>query len=118
MEPADASAFLPFSVNDAFLLSVSQASSVVNRLDNDDFELLLRSVDLVVRSQAFSAEVFERILDVPSYVAEMLVGMLVRLDILSSDDQHGSRLVLVDIVDLPLILLRLNEGRVAWRNAA
>jgi hypothetical protein len=118
MEPVESFDFLPFSVHDAFLLSVSQATAVVNQLDDDDFELLLRSVDLVVLSQAFSQIAFERILDVPSYVAEYMTGLLVRLDIISADSQNGNRLVLADMRDLPLILLRLNEGRTVWHAAA
>jgi hypothetical protein len=118
MEPVDRFDFLPFSVGDAFLVSVAQAERVVNALDEDDFDLLLRCVDLVVLAQAFSAEAFESALDLPGDVADRMTRMLVELEILSADDMEGSRIVLSDMRDLSLILLRLNEGRIVWRTAA
>jgi hypothetical protein len=110
--------FLPFSIGDAFLLSVAEAERVVNVLDEDDFDLLLRCVDLVVLSQAFAQEAFENALDLANDVAERMTAILVQLEIISSDEVDGTRLVLADMRDLPLILLRLNEGRIIWRAAA
>jgi hypothetical protein len=118
MEPVDGFDFLPFSVGDAFLVSVAQAERVVNTLDEEDFDLLLRCVDLVVLAQAFSADAFEYALDLSSDVADRMTRMLVQLEVLSADEIEGSRIVLADMRDLPLILLRLNEGRIVWRTAA
>jgi hypothetical protein len=118
MAPVEGFDFLPFSVSDAFLLSVAQAEGVVNVLDEKDFGLLLRCVDLVVLSQAFSREAFGLALRLSEAMTEKMTGMLVELAILSADEVGGNRLVLADMRDLPLILLRLNEGRTTWRTAA
>jgi hypothetical protein len=118
MAPVDGFDFLPFSANQAFLPSVSLAERVVNSLDDDDFELLLRSVDLVVLSQVFTEAAFERALDLSSVVAAQMTGMLVQLEILSAEEMAGARVVLTDMRDLSLTLLRLNEARTEWRAAA
>lgn len=110
--------FFPSTIGDAFLPSVAHAERVVNVLDDNEFDLLLRCVDLIVLSQAFSEEGLARALDLSSAAAEQMTWMLVKLDILSTDEVDGTRLVLADMRDLPLILLRLNEGRTVWRSAA
>lgn len=119
MAPVDGFDSLPLSLCNAFLPSVAQAQAVVNALDEEDFDLLLRCVDLVVLSQTFSEGGLACALDLPGAVAEQMTDLLVKLEILSSDEIDGIRLVLVDMRDLPLILLRLNEGRrTVWRSAA
>ncbi len=118
MKSSDGFDFLPFSAGDAFLPSVAQAERVVNGLDDDDFDLLLRSVDLVVLSQVFSEDAFARALGLADWVAGHMTGLMVELEILSSDEIDGGRIVLADMRDLQLTLLRLNEGRTAWRKAA
>ncbi len=83
-----------------------------------EFDLLLRSVELVVLSQAFSESRLGLALRVPPIAAHRMTELLEQWRIIGAPDYDGGRRVLAPMRQLSAILFRMREQRGSLASAA
>jgi len=80
------------------------AIALLSSLGSRDFDLLSRTVELVVQSQAYSSARLAVALRVEAAMAAQLTGALVVLGVIADGEPDDPRLVLIDVSNLAGLL--------------
>ena len=83
------------------------ADDLIRTLSERELALLLRTVDLVVLSQAFSRERLQYALQISAKEAAQMTVLLELLGVISTYEVEGQREVLAELHQLPVLLVRL-----------
>jgi hypothetical protein len=86
---------------------------IVNSLDQTKFELLLRTLDAVVLSNAFSRAGLQQALRLSPADAGLMTSVLESIGVIRAGGFNESREVLAEITQLPLMQTRLGGCREA-----
>jgi hypothetical protein len=95
------------SIDDSFF----EWNGALDGLDENDFSLLVRSVELVVQAASFSPERLQLALRISPESAAKMTTSLERLAVIAPGDAYASRRVLVGVRGLPVLLAKLLSGR-------
>ncbi len=106
----DAPGRSPYSVDHA---DGHDIRSAIAPFDSAEFEMLLRAVELVAQSRAFSPLGLQRALRLTPQLAGRLTLAMQLMAIISPTASEKSATVLVDFDDLPVLIPRL---RAHWRD--
>ncbi|MEJ1231409.1 MAG: hypothetical protein WDM88_13380 [Galbitalea sp.] len=87
----------------------------VEGLDEQDFALLVRTVELVVQASAFSSERLEYALRISAATAARLTRSLEKLGVIAKGGPTDERVVLIGIRGLPILQAKLFSGGSARR---
>ncbi len=82
-------------------------SEQVAALDEADFRLFMRTVELVVQAGAYSRPRLQAALDLSTETAKHLTHLLEQVGVISMGDPEHTRAVLVRADRLPVLLTRL-----------
>lgn len=87
------------------------AQGFIASLGSRDFDLFVRTIELVVQSQAYSRVRLQHALGLTPGVAAQLTEALVILGVLEDGEPDDPRLVLVDVPDLAALLADVHSHR-------
>ncbi|HEX4059097.1 MAG TPA: hypothetical protein VHX87_12395 [Galbitalea sp.] len=85
--------------------------------DEADFNLLVRTIELVVQAGSFKRERLQQALRISPDTAARMTTSLEKLDVIGPGKADGPRHVLVNIVGLPVLLAKVLSGRHYLPNA-
>jgi hypothetical protein len=88
---------------------------VVDEFDQAEFDLLLRTVELVVQAQAFSGVRLGHALHIPTHMVNRMTRALEEIGVISAPGFDGRRRVTADLRSLSTVLTTLasNHGESA-----
>jgi hypothetical protein len=97
-------------------LSVSQTSyfdwnGALDDLEESEFGLLMRTVELVVQAQTYSRERLQLAIQISPEQASRMTRSLELLGVISAGEPNAQRRVLVSVRTLPVLLAKLLSGR-------
>ena len=92
---------------DAYAGAFERGSDRVASLDEPEFRLFMRTVELVVQAGAFSRPRLQAALGITAESSRHLTHLLEQVGVISMGDAEHSRAVLVTIDHLPVLLTRL-----------
>jgi DNA segregation ATPase FtsK/SpoIIIE-like protein len=101
----------PFAPPAAIDGSYFDWNGALDGLDEGEFALLMRTVELVVQAQTFSCERLQLALQISSESATRMTRSLELLGIISAGEPKAQRRVLVSVRTLPVLLAKLLSGR-------
>jgi hypothetical protein len=85
--------------------------SLVQTLDDADFALLMRAIELVVQAGAYSQVRLQHAMRIPARTAVRLTSLLEALSVIGQYRAGDERHVVTSIDELPLFLMRLLGSR-------
>jgi len=88
-----------------------EGKELIAEIDDPDFELLERSIELVVQSQVFTPVGLEHALHLEPEVVEHLTDELEALGVIERDEDDDHHEVAVEVEDLSLFLVDVRLNR-------
>jgi hypothetical protein len=88
-----------------------RGEQAVRVLNDAQFDLLLRAVDAVVLSHAFSRPTMKYALQISATDADLMTSVLEALDLIGPGGYDERREVLSEVSHLPLLMTRLTGSR-------
>ncbi|TBN57030.1 hypothetical protein EYE40_06235 [Glaciihabitans arcticus] len=88
-----------------------EGKELIAEIDDPDFELLERSIELVVQSQVFTPVGLEHALQLEPEVVEHLTDELEALGVIERDESDDHHEVAVEVEDLSLFLVDVRLNR-------
>lgn len=79
--------------------------------DEADFNLLIRTIELVVQAGIFKRERLAQALRISPESAAKMTSSLEKLGVIGPGKPDGPRLVLVNVIGLPVLLAKVLSGR-------
>jgi hypothetical protein len=79
--------------------------------DEADFNLLVRTIELVVQAGSFRRERLQHALRISPESAERMTSSLEKLGVIGPGKPDGARHVLVNVIGLPVLLAKVLSGR-------
>jgi hypothetical protein len=86
-------------------------NGALDGLSENEFSLLMRTVELVVQAQSFSRERLRLALRVSPEAAATMTRSIELLGIISAGEPNAQRRVLVSVRTLPVLLAKMLSGR-------
>ncbi|MDQ1555696.1 MAG: hypothetical protein QOI02_698, partial [Actinomycetota bacterium] len=86
-------------------------ANVIDELDEQEFELLLRTAELVVQAQAFSGVRLGQAMRIPSHMVNRMTRALEEVGVISAPGFDGRRQVTADIRSLSSLLTTIMTTR-------
>jgi DNA segregation ATPase FtsK/SpoIIIE-like protein len=86
-------------------------NGAIDGLSENEFSLLLRTVELVVQAQTFSRERLQLALRISPEAAAAMTRSIELLGIISAGEPNAQRRVLVSVRTLPVLLAKMLSGR-------
>jgi hypothetical protein len=86
-------------------------NGALDGLSENEFSLLLRTVELVVQAQTFSRERLRLALRISPESAATMTRSIELLGIISAGEPNAQRRVLVSVRTLPVLLAKMMSGR-------
>ena len=86
-------------------------NEVVDGLNDDDFALLLRSIELVVQAGTLTSVLLGHALHIPASRADRMIDAMQSIGVISPPGFDKRRSVIAEMDALPLILVRLMTNR-------
>jgi DNA segregation ATPase FtsK/SpoIIIE-like protein len=101
----------PFASSAAADGSYFDWNGALDGLDESEFSLLMRTVELVVQAQTFSQERLQFALRISPEPAARMTRSIELLGVISAGEPNAQRRVLVSVRNLPVLLAKLLSGR-------
>ncbi len=86
-------------------------NGALDGLDEADFDLLVRSIELVVQAGTFSCERLQMALRISPRLAERMTSSMEKLGVIAPGDPTAVRRVLVSVLGLEVFLAKVLSGR-------
>jgi DNA segregation ATPase FtsK/SpoIIIE-like protein len=101
----------PFSPDGGGGSSYFDWNGALDGLSENEFALLMRTVELVVQAQTFSRERLQQALRISQDSAVTMTRSIELLGIISAGEPNAQRRVLVSVRTLPVLLAKMLSGR-------
>lgn len=111
------SRFAPPFASDSIDESYFEWNGALEGLDETDFALLVRTVELVVQASSFTRERLQQALRITPELAARMTSSIEKLGVIAPGKPDGPRRVLVNVMGLPVLLAKLLSGRQYLPNA-
>jgi len=86
-------------------------NGALDDLEESEFSLLIRTVELVVQAQTYSSERLQLAIRISAEQAVRMTHSLELLSVISAGEAQAQRRVLVSVRTLPVLLAKLLSGR-------
>jgi DNA segregation ATPase FtsK/SpoIIIE-like protein len=101
----------PFAPDASSGSSYFDWNGAIDGLSENEFSLLMRTVELVVQAQTFSRERLQHALRISADSAATMTRSIELLGVISAGEPNAQRRVLVSVRTLPVLLAKMLSGR-------
>ncbi len=86
-------------------------NGALDGLDEADFAMLVRAIELVVQAGTFSRERLQHALRISPELSVKMTSSIEKLGIIAPGDANGMRRVLINVLGLEVLLAKVLSGR-------